>query len=58
MPTLAIAPGAVHLPHDLPHDQQKVLATQCLVLGSAEAGFYTPRVRGEHPMSVRMLCQF
>jgi alkylated DNA repair protein (DNA oxidative demethylase) len=27
-----------------------------LSLGAAEAGFYTPVVRGGHPMSVRMLC--
>lgn len=56
MSPVAIAPGAVHLPHYLSHDQQKALGGQCLALGSAEAGFYTPKVRGEHPMSVRMLC--
>jgi alkylated DNA repair protein (DNA oxidative demethylase) len=56
MSPIAIAPGAVHLPRYLLHDQQRALAAQCLVLGSGEAGFYTPKVRGEHPMSVRMLC--
>ena len=30
--------------------------TDCLELGGAAAGFYTPIVRGGHPMSVRMLC--
>ena len=29
---------------------------RCLDLGAAAAGFYTPIVRGGHPMSVRMLC--
>jgi len=32
------------------------MATRCLALGAAEAGFYTPIVRGGRPMSVRMLC--
>ncbi len=56
MPTMAIAPGAFHFPRYLSHDQQRALAGQCLELGRAAAGFYTPMVRGGHPMSVRMLC--
>lgn len=33
-----------------------MVATRCLEIGAADAGFYTPIVRGGHPMSVRMLC--
>lgn len=51
-----IAPGAVHLRARLTSDQQRALAARCLDLGAAAAGFYTPLVRGGHPMSVRMLC--
>jgi len=51
-----IAPGVVHLPHYLDVNGQSSIAAHCLELGSAEAGFYTPIVRGGHPMSVRMLC--
>jgi len=54
--TLAIAPGAVHLPHTLDPDEQRTLVHRCLELGAAEAGFYTPVVRGQYPMTVRMLC--
>lgn len=51
-----IAPGAVHLAHHLTPDEQRETAAQCLELGASAAGFYTPIVRGGHPMSVRMLC--
>jgi len=51
-----VAPGAVHLPHRLSVDEQRQVAEQCLDIGSRQAGFYTPIVRGGHPMSVRMLC--
>jgi DNA alkylation damage repair protein AlkB len=37
-------------------EEQYLVASRCLELGSAAAGFYTPVVRGLHPMSVRMLC--
>lgn len=37
-------------------DEQHAVATRVLALGAADAGFYTPLVRGVHPMSVRMLC--
>ena len=51
-----VGSGAVHLRHYLPFDEQLTLAARCLELGAREAGFYTPIVRGGHPMSVRMLC--
>jgi DNA alkylation damage repair protein AlkB len=53
---MVIAEGAVHLQHFLTFEEQHFVAEQCLTLGNGEAGFYTPVVRGEHPMSVRMLC--
>lgn len=53
---LGIAPGAWHLRRYLPDDEQRSIAARCLALGSGDAGFYTPIVRGGHPMSVRMLC--
>jgi DNA alkylation damage repair protein AlkB len=51
-----IAPGAVHLGAHLSAGEQLRVAVVCLELGAREAGFYTPIVRGGHPMSVRMLC--
>jgi alkylated DNA repair protein (DNA oxidative demethylase) len=48
--------GVSHFPSWLDEGAQRALAMRCLALGSAEAGFYTPIVRGLHPMSVRMLC--
>ena len=51
-----LAPGAVHLPRALDLDAQRALVRRCLELGAADAGFYTPVVRGQYPMSVRMLC--
>jgi DNA alkylation damage repair protein AlkB len=53
---LEIAPGAVHLRQYLAIDEQRAIAECCLELGARDAGFYTPIVRGGHPMSVRMLC--
>lgn len=32
------------------------MAARCLEIGAGDAGFYTPIVRGGHPMTVRMLC--
>jgi DNA alkylation damage repair protein AlkB len=49
-------PGAVYFEQYLPLNDQVHLATRCLELGEAAAGFYTPVVRGRYPMSVRMLC--
>lgn len=54
--TRTVAPGAEHLPAWLDADEQRDLVAMCLALGSAEAGFYTPVVRGQYPMSVQMLC--
>src|SRR5262245_26661664 len=48
--------GVLHLPAHLELPSQRDLAAQCLAVGAASAGFYTPVVRGMHPMSVRMLC--
>ena len=48
--------GHAHFPGYLDLEAQRALATACLALGSADAGFYTPVVRGQYPMSVRMLC--
>ena len=54
--TVEIAPGAIHLTRYLTFDDQRAIVRTCLDLGGPDAGFYTPVVRGEHPMSVRMLC--
>jgi DNA alkylation damage repair protein AlkB len=51
-----IAAGAIHLKGYLSADEQRAVAARCLELGAQAAGFYTPIVRGERPMSVRMLC--
>jgi DNA alkylation damage repair protein AlkB len=51
-----IAPGAWLFRRYLSNAEQFEVAARCLELGGAEAGFYTPIVRGGHPMSVRMLC--
>jgi DNA alkylation damage repair protein AlkB len=53
---LEMAPGAWYLRRYLSDAEQIAIATECLELGAREAGFYTPIVRGEHPMSVKMLC--
>jgi alkylated DNA repair protein (DNA oxidative demethylase) len=36
--------------------EQRAIAERCFELGRQPAGFYTPIVRGGHPMSVQMLC--
>jgi DNA alkylation damage repair protein AlkB len=51
-----VAPGAIHFTQYLSLDQQRAVAERCLEIGGGDAGFYTPIVRGGHPMSVRMLC--
>ena len=53
---LDVAPGAVHLRSYLAVSEQSAVASRCLELGAQAAGFYTPIVRGGHPMSVQMLC--
>jgi alkylated DNA repair protein (DNA oxidative demethylase) len=56
MEKIDVAPGAVHLTACLDLGAQREVAGRCLSLGAGAAGFYTPVVRGGHPMSVRMLC--
>jgi DNA alkylation damage repair protein AlkB len=51
-----VAPGAVHLRGYLALAEQSAVASRCVDLGAQAAGFYTPIVRGGHPMSVQMLC--
>ena len=53
---IEVAPGAWLFRRYLLDGEQFASATRCLELGAADAGFYTPIVRGGHPMSVRMLC--
>src|SRR4029450_8166967 len=53
--SLEVAPGAVHLKRYLSDEEQQAIAARCLEIGAGEAGFYTPIVRGGHPMSVRVL---
>ena len=53
---LDVGPGAVHLRGYLAVAEQGAVASRCLALGAHAAGFYTPIVRGGHPMSVQMLC--
>ena len=53
---MEVAPGAWHLRRYLSDAEQIAIAAQSLELGSRDAGFYTPIVRGGHPMSVKMLC--
>ncbi len=50
------AEGVAHLRAFLSPAEQQALASECLALGAGAAGFYTPVVRGMHPMSVQMLC--
>jgi DNA oxidative demethylase len=54
-PGVEIAPGAIHFKGWLSSDEQRELAAEALAIGAGIAGFYTPVVRGGHPMSVRML---
>src|SRR5215212_5730318 len=51
-----VAPGAFHLAHYLSGEEQGFIAERCLELGTRDARFYTPIVRGGHPMSVQMMC--
>jgi len=53
---IAVAPGAGHLVSYLSMEEQVCVSARCLELGAGPSGFYTPVVRGNHPMSVRMLC--
>ena len=49
-------PDIAHFRGFLTAAEQRALACRCLELGAADAGFYTPVVRGQYPMSVKMLC--
>jgi DNA alkylation damage repair protein AlkB len=51
-----IAPGAVHLPHYLSIDDQRVLIDRCRALVDGDVPAYVPVVRGGGRMHVRMLC--
>jgi DNA alkylation damage repair protein AlkB len=51
-----IAPGAFHLAHYLPIDEQKVLVERCRALMDGAVPAYVPIVRGGGKMHVRMLC--
>jgi alkylated DNA repair protein (DNA oxidative demethylase) len=51
-----IAPGAVHLPHALPLDEQRELVARCRALADGDVPAYVPIVRGGGRMHVRMLC--
>lgn len=53
---LQTAEGVACLAGYLSVAEQQALASECLALGNGTAGFYTPVVRGMHPMSVRMIC--
>jgi DNA oxidative demethylase len=53
---IAMIEGVAHFAGDLDLGAQRALADACLALGARDAGFYTPMVRGQHPMTVRMLC--
>ena len=53
---MEIAPGAFHLPHYLPLDEQKALVEQCRALMDGSVPAYVPIVRGGGKMHVRMLC--
>lgn len=51
-----LAPGALLFRARLTTDEQQAISARVFDLGAAQAGFYTPIVRGGKPMSVKMLC--
>ncbi len=53
---MEIGPGALHLPHYLPLEQQRDLLNACRLLMDGSAPAYVPTVRGGGKMHVRMLC--
>src|SRR5262245_54192360 len=53
---ITIAPGAQYFPRTIQPGEQQQLVARCLEMGAADAGFYTPIVRGGKPMSVKMRC--
>ena len=53
---IEVCPGAIHLPGYLSLDEQRALAARCLAIGTGQAGWYVPTVRGGGKMRVRMVC--
>jgi alkylated DNA repair protein (DNA oxidative demethylase) len=53
---MELAPGAVHLPHWLSLDAQRLLVNSCRALIDGAVPAYVPVVRGGGKMHVRMLC--
>jgi alkylated DNA repair protein (DNA oxidative demethylase) len=51
-----LAPGAFHLPHYLPLEEQVALLKECRLLLDGDVPAYIPIVRGGGRMHVRMLC--
>jgi DNA oxidative demethylase len=56
MAPVALAPGALHLPHYLTLDAQGALVAECRALLDGAVPAYVPTVRGGGRMHVRMLC--
>jgi len=56
MAPVALAPGALHLPHYLTLDAQRALVAECRALLDGSVPAYVPTVRGGGKMHVRMLC--
>ena len=54
--TLEIYPGTIHLRAYMGIEEQTSLVQRCIEIGSQPAGFYTPAVRGEAYMSIKMVC--
>ena len=53
---MEIYPGAFHFKAFLPLEEQVLLVRRCVEIGNQPAGFYTPSVRGQAYMSIRMVC--
>jgi alkylated DNA repair protein (DNA oxidative demethylase) len=53
---MEIYPGAILLRAWLSSEAQKNLVKRCVEIGAQPAGFYTPAVRGEAYMSIKMVC--
>lgn len=53
---MEIYPGTIHLQGFLTLREQKALVKRCKEIGSAPAGFYTPKVRDSAYMHIKMVC--
>lgn len=53
---MEIYPGTIHLQGFLTLEEQKALVKRCEAIGSAPAGFYTPKVRDSAYMRIKMVC--